>query len=191
MKPVRLRHLLAIAIAIICTGLAISNHATEVSRQDAENGVIEWGAPPPPMGAFPEAILATPGYLAALPLMIIAGVFESSWPFQFSLVLGAIFFWYCVGWWIDCVRGAVDRDTPPRFVLIHFSALRIVSVVLFPIFLLEGFRVGDYFCANGKPPFWSEMLMYGVAMVWITIGASFALQKFRESRKSPGLCLFS
>jgi hypothetical protein len=181
MRPISLRHLLAIAIAITCTILAISNHDAEVSRQDAQNGFIEWGAPPAPTGAFLEPILATPGLLVAAPLMLVAAVFESSWPLQFALVFGTTFFWYCVGWWIDCVRGAVEGDTPPKFVRIHFSALRIVSVVLFPIFLLEGFRVGNYFCAIGKPPFWSEMLLYGIAMVWITIGAWFAGKKFRAS----------
>jgi hypothetical protein len=191
MRPVPLRHLLAIAIAITCTGLTISNYSPEVSRQDAQSGMVEFGAPPPPVGAFPETILATPGCLAAIPLMIVAGVFESSWPMQFAIVFGATFFWYCVGWYIDCVTGAVERDTPPRFVLIHFSALRIASAALFPLFLLQGFRVGDYFCAVGKPPFCSEILMYGIAMVWITIGTWFALHKFRESHTNRPSCLFA
>ena len=191
MKPLPLRHLLAIAIAITCISLAISSYSTEVSRQDAQNGIVEWGAPPPPMGAYLETILAIPGSLVAAPLMVVAAVFESSWPFQFAIVFGATFFWYCVGWCIDCVTGAVEQDTPPKFVLIHFSALRIVSAILFPLFVLEGFRVGGYFCAIGKPPYWSEMLMYGIAMVWITIGASFALQKFRESHTNPRSCLFA
>ena len=191
MRPIPLRQTIALVVAVICIALSISNHVTEVSQQDAQTGVVGFGAPPPPMGAFPYEILATPGLLVAAPLMIVAAMFTSSWPFQFAIIFGAAFFWYCVGWWIDCIRGAVERDTPPRFVLIHFSALRIASAVLFPLFVFAGFRVGDYFCVVDKPPFWSEMLMYGIQMVWITIGASFAWWKFRESRKNPVSCLFA
>src|SRR6185437_10887893 len=89
MRPVSLRHLLAIAIAITCTILAISNHDAEVSRQDAQNGVVEWGpAPSPPTEAFAEEVLVTPGLLVAAPLMIVAAVFESHGHFNLHLSSG-------------------------------------------------------------------------------------------------------
>jgi hypothetical protein len=68
--------------------------------------------------------------------------------------------------------------------LIHLRALRVISVVLFPLGLIEGMRVGEEgWCANGKPPFLAELLIYGIGMAWISVGTWFAWQKFRESRR--------
>jgi hypothetical protein len=183
MKPAPLRHLVAIGIGAMCIALAISNHYAGVARQNASSDFI-FQTPFPPDGVFLEGALAFHGLISGLPLIIAGAEHESEWLLECGQILGAIFFWYCVGWWVDCVRGSVERDTPPRFVLIHLRALRVISVVLFPLGLIEGMRVGEEgWCANGKPPFLAELLIYGIGMAWISVGTWFAWQKFRESRR--------
>lgn len=116
--------------------------------------------------------------------MLLGSTLESGFFLQGAMILGAAFFWYCVGWVIDCALGLVPRETPPRFVTLHMRGLRVAGAILFPFGLLRGLQVGNYFCANNKPPYWSELLMYGIGMVWISLGASFELLRFLRSRTS-------
>ena len=180
MKAFPVRRLLTIGIVAICVSLAISNHYTKISQGPKNEFCV--GAPPPAAGAFPEAILVTPGTIAALPLILLGSTLESGFFLQGAMILGAAFFWYCVGWVIDCALGLVPRETPPRFVTLHLRVLSVASAVLFPFGLLRGLQVGNHFCANHKPPYWSELLMYGIGMVWISLGASFELLRFFGSR---------
>ena len=190
MRPVPLRNIIATTAAILCIVLAISNYYAEQIQNDEG---AEWmiGAPPPPLGVFPQAALTFPGYLIAIPLLILGSAFEAAWPAAVGMVVGAVFFWYCVGWTIDCARGATDKDNPPKYVLFYFSILRCASSAIFPFALLAGFNVGNHFCANGARPFWSDLLLYGIGMIWITIGASFTWQKFLEKRKTKPISLFA
>jgi len=180
MKPFPVRRLLTIAMVAICVSLAISNHYSKFS-QGPENEFC-FGAPPPAAGAFPEAILVAPGTIAVFPLMLLGSTLESGFCLQGAMILGAAFFWYCVAWVIDCALGLVPRETPPRFVTLHMRVLSVAGAVLFPFGLARGLQVGTYFCANNKPPYWSELLMYGIGMVWISLGASFELLRFLRSR---------
>jgi hypothetical protein len=184
MKPAPLRHLIAIGIAAMCIVLAISNHYAEIARQNAGSDFM-FETPFPPDGVFLEGALVFPGLISGSPLIIAGAEHDSEWLLESGQILGAIFFWYCVGWWVDCVRGSVERDMPPTFVLIHLRALRVMSVVLFPLGLIEGMRVGEEgWCANGKPPFLAELLIYGIGMAWISAGTWFAWENFRESRRA-------
>ncbi len=190
MRPIPLRNVIAFAVAAICVGLAISNYYEEISLQEAF-GNYGFGAPPPPIGVFPFALLVVPGFLSGSFLIIAGAVMDLRWLLDGGQILGAIFFWYSVGWWIDCFRGSAERETPPVFVLIHLKALRIVSMILFPIDLWVGFNVGNSFCANNKPPFIPTLMIYGIQMVWVSIGAWFTLQNFRTSRQAPSISVIS
>jgi hypothetical protein len=130
---------------------------------------------------FVEAVLALPGVLVGLPVIIAGVVWDINWLTEGGLVLGATFFWYCAGWYADCSRGMVNSEKPPRVV---------ASTVIFPIMTLAGWNVGQHYCANGTPPLWSELLMYGIGMSWVTFGTFFGLRRFRrwrEQKRSPSV----
>ncbi len=187
MRPFRVRYYLAATIFAISIGLAISNQYAQIANQKAWNN-IGFGAPAHRYGTFLEEILTLPGFLAGLPLIIAGIVVESNWFAEGGLILGAAMFWHCVGWYVDCARGAAAKEQPPKILVIHLRILMIASVILFPVGLLIGMKVGDYFCADGKPPFWADLLSYGIFMAWITLGVFFAWTKFRQMNK-PGLPL--
>jgi hypothetical protein len=181
MKPFPVRRVLAIVITAICIYLAISNHYNAISQHPDDN--FGFGAPAPPDGAFPEAFLIAPGAIVVLPILMTASLFEPELLLTIALIISAAFFWYCVGWVIDCALGSTTCDAPPKFVTRYLRVLSIVCVGLFPFGILKGMYVGTYFCANGKPPYWSELLMYGIAMFWISLGASSELLRFLQSRQ--------
>lgn len=189
MKPRPVRHWLAFAVAIICTALTFLNFHQALSQIDSST---EWvlGAPPPPPGTFIEEAIAAPGYLASLPLMIVSAVFQEPEVLDFSLIPGAVFFWYCIGWCLDCQRGACERDSPPTVVVIYLAVLQTASLILFPLLCLMGLRVGEHFCVDGAPPFWSELLIYAILMIWTTIGAFLGWQNFRKKRHLKVTSLF-
>ncbi len=182
MRSLPLRHIIPVAVIAICIALSVSNHYTKLLPEYSDD-TFGFGAPPPPPGAFPQALLLAPGVIVALPVIIVGAVAESNWIVSTGMILGGAFFWHCVGWAIDCSRGVGGRETPPRFVSIHFRVLSVISTLLFPLGLLVGFRVGSYYCAVGKPPYWSEMLMFGIQMTWISIGAAFTMIRFLRRRQ--------
>jgi len=183
MKPFPLRRLLAITIFAICVSLSISNHYNTRIIQDSENQFF-FEAPPPPTGSFPQAFLVAPGTLVGLPLVILGSLLESDLVMSGGIILGAAFFWYCVGWIIDCAFEFTPHENPPRFVRLHLRVLSLVCAVLFPFGLLVGMRIGHHYCSNGVPPYWSELLGYGIVMFWISLGASFELLRFLRSRQT-------
>jgi hypothetical protein len=161
--------------------LTIASHYQSIPDQD----LYKWGfgAPPPPAEAFVEAFLAVPGVLAGLPIVIAGLALGLDWITRSGLVIGATFFWYCAGSYADWVRDMLDSPRPPRIVTGYMSALVVLSAVIFPFMVAMGFNVGRHFCANGVPPYWSELLMYGIQMFWVAQGTFFAWCRFRRGQQ--------
>jgi hypothetical protein len=124
-----------------------------------------------------------PGVLAGLPLVILGATFDHEWLTQTGLVLGDAFFWYCIGWQIDCTRGLVQTDERPRIVRWYLSAMTVASIIFLPFDILAGINLGVHSCAVGIPPYWAELVGYGIVTFWITIGCYFGWLRFRDSRK--------
>jgi hypothetical protein len=83
-----------------------------------------------------------------------------------------------------------QQRKPPRVVAWYMSTLLVASTVIFPIMTLAGWNVGQHYCANGTPPLWAELLMYGIGMSWVTFGTFFGLRRFRrwrEQKRSPSV----
>ena len=180
-RPIPVRYVLAIGVASACLCLAIALHYEATNAPPNDGRMI--GAPPPPPESFVEAFLVIPGILAGLPLSLAGALFEREWLAQTGLILGATVFWYCIGWHIDLVRGAVGTESPPRLMRWYISASVTTSMVLFPICALVGTRVGVHYCANGVPPYWAELLDYGILMFWITIGTYLGWLRWRAKRE--------
>ena len=176
-EPFPVRRIAAISAAVLCSYLSVASHYHQIAQQDASG--FGWGAPPPPVESFVEAALAIPGALAVLPIIVIGALAEDDLVTSGGIVLGAAFFWYCVGWYVDRDRTTLSTEDPPRIVVGYIQALRIASAILFPLGILAGLRVGNHFCANGVPPYWSELLNYGIFMSWVTLGTFFAWRRFR------------
>ena len=179
--PFPVRRIAAFGTAAACTYLGLANYYASMAQQDA----YSWGfgAPPPPTSAFGEAFLAAPGLLAGLPLIITGAALGVDWLTHSGIVLGATFFWYCVGWYVDCARDMLDTDKPPRVISGYMSALVVVSAVIFPFAVLLGLNLGPHFCANGAPPYWSAVLMFGICMFWVTLGVFFGWRRFQRWRE--------
>jgi len=180
MQPIPTRHVLAFGILGICGWLAVLLHFQSVSYLE---GDLLWVAPPPPIASFPEGFLVMPGVLAGLPLIALGATLNHEWLTQAGLVLGAAFFWYCIGWQLDCMRGLVRTDERPRIVRWYLSALIVVGIILLPFDILAGINLGVHSCAVGIPPHWAELLGYAIVTFWITIGCYFGWLRFRDSRK--------
>jgi hypothetical protein len=188
-RPLPVRPILPLSVATVCTYLAFSNHFASISRGPVDS--FGWGAPPPPPEAFLEVILVFPGIPAGLPLIIAAVASGSTRVVHIGSILGATFFWYGVGWYVDLGRGLLEADRPPAGLACYMSALRIISVILFPLGVLSGLSVGNHLCAIGAPPIWSETLMYGITMTWISLGTVLAYLRYRLSRRRDFGSLFS
>jgi hypothetical protein len=188
-EPFPVRRLAAVCAAATCTYLALANHYAAMVQPDFFS--LGFGAPPPPNGAFAEGFLELPGVLAGLPVIIGGSALGLDWVTHSGLILGATFFWYCAGWYADRARNIVNTETPPRVVAWYISTLAVISAVMFPVAALAGLNVGQHFCANGVPPYWSEVLTYGIVMSWVTVGTFFAWRRFRRWReqKRPPLVL--
>jgi len=152
---------------------------------------LMFGAPPPPIVYFAEAVLVMPGAVAGSPFALTGAILEIEWLAQFGLVLGAAFFWYCVGWHIDRARNIVQYDKAPAVVRFYLSALVVLSFLLFPVGLLAGIRLGVHSCGTGVPPYWAEVLGYGIMMTWISVGTFFGWRSFRDriARRQPSTFL--
>jgi hypothetical protein len=188
MWPIPVRYAAALGAATVCACLAIMLHYQTPGVQENEGFMI--GAPAPPPVYFAEAFLVIPGAVAGLPLAVTGAILEREWLAQTGLVLGATFFWYCVGRHIDSNRGALLSEKAPPIVRWYMSALIGTSVVLFPLSILAGLRLGVHSCANGAYPYWVDLLSYGILMFWITVGTYFGWRR-RQARKeqehSPAL----
>ena len=141
-----------------------------------------WGAPPPPLASFPKAFLEIPGALAGAPLALPGAILGWEWLTQVGLILGACFFWYCVGWQIDGARILVSSESRPAIVRWYLSALTIISFILLPLGILAGINLGIHSCAVGVPPYWVELVGYGISMFWITLGCYFRWLRFQTAR---------
>jgi hypothetical protein len=190
LKPLPIRRIVAVALVALCICLAFANHYDSVI---AEQAPADWGfgAPPPPLGQFLEAFLVMPGTPAGLPVMVIGWSHGPDWLVDLGLILGAAFFWYAVAWYVDWSRGATDTDKAPKLVRAYLSTLQVLSVLVFPLVVCEGFSIGRHFCASGVPPLWAEQVMFGIMMTWVTIGAFFACHNFRKKRELGLQALFS
>jgi hypothetical protein len=140
------------------------------------------GTPPPPLAVFPEAFLAVPGVLASLPVTLAGMILDLDWLSHLGLVLGAVFFWYCAGWCVDSAH--LDEGSVPLVVRWYLKAVIVLSVILFPLFVLGGLNLGVHSCMDGVPPYWVEVVSYGILMFWITIGSYFAWRGFRAAKAS-------
>jgi hypothetical protein len=183
-----IRYVAALTAAGVCACLAIAIHAQPPMQPDYQG--FEIGAPPPPITQFAEAFLVIPGVLAGLPVALTGAVLGIEWITQLGLVLGAAFFWYCVGWHVDSIRDPSSSESPPAIVRWYLSALMILSIVLLPFGVLVGLKLGVHSCANGVPPYWVELLSYGISMFWITLGPFFGwlhLRERREQKQLPGI----
>jgi hypothetical protein len=180
MRPIPVRRAVTFGITSICGWLAAVVHFQSVSYLASD---LLWVAPSPPIASFPEGFLVMPGLLAGLPLVILGATLDQEWLTQTGLVLGAGFFWYCIGWQIDSTRGLVHDNETPRFVRWYLSALIVVSIILLPFDVLAGINLGVHSCANGVPPYWVELVSYGIVTFWITIGCYFGWLRFRDARK--------
>ena len=176
-----IRYVAAMAAAAVCACLAISMHNQAPTQQDYAGIAIE--APPPPITQFAEAFIVIPGVLAGLPLALSGALLGIEWITQIGLILGAAFFWYCVGWHVDSTRDVFRSEKPPAIVRWYLSALMIVSVILLPFGVLVGLNLGVHSCANGVPPYWVELLSYGILMFWVTLGMFFGWLRFRARRE--------
>jgi hypothetical protein len=123
--------------------------------------------------------LAFPGLLAVSPLIVGGLAFDRVWVSRVATTLGAAFFWYSVGCYVDCFR--LDENARPhRLVRAYISALFYLSAVLFPFIALAGTRVGNHACIVGAPPAWADLLGYGIVMFWVTLGTFFAWRRFQN-----------
>jgi hypothetical protein len=180
LEPFPVRRLAAICVVASCSYLALANYYAAMAQPDFSWG---FGAPPPPAGAFAEAFLELPGALAGLPLIVEGLALRRDWVVKSGLVLGAAFFWYCAAWYADRARGMVSSERPPRVVAFYMSSLFVVSAAIFPLVALAGLNVGRHFCANGAPPYWADVLMYGIVMFWVSLGTFFAWRRFGQWRQ--------
>lgn len=178
-EPFPVRRIAAVSAALLCAYFSGASFYHSIAQQDISG--IGWGAPPPPADFFAEAVLAIPGILAGLPIILIGALTNSAWVTRTGVVLGATFFWYCVGWYIDCAR--LNTTEPPKIVVGYIKALRIASAIIFPFCILIGLRVGDHYCAVGVPPLWSELLICGILTFWVTLGTFFAWRRLRAHWK--------
>ncbi|HLJ87325.1 MAG TPA: hypothetical protein VKZ53_10920 [Candidatus Angelobacter sp.] len=169
-KTLPIRRLAAICAAAACAYLSIASHFHIIVQQDLSS--VGWGAPAPPVETFLETLIAAPGVLAGLPVIVAGLSANNDWLTGAGVVLSAGFFWYCVGWYIDCSRATLSAKQPPEIVLGYMKTLTLASAILFPLGVFAGFHVGHHFCAVDAPPYWSEMLSYSIVMAWITVGAS-------------------
>jgi uncharacterized membrane protein YphA (DoxX/SURF4 family) len=175
--PLPVRRLAAVCAAASCSYLALASHYQRTPQQ-------YWGigAPPPSAEAFVEAFLAVPGLLAGLPFLIAGLALGLHWLTSSGLVIGATFFWYCAGSYTDWVRDMLGSPRPPRIVTGYMLALVVLSAVGLPLWVAIGFKLRP-FCANGAPPYWSSVLMYGIQMFWVAVGTFFAWRRFRRWRQ--------
>jgi hypothetical protein len=183
-RSLPMRYLAAILAAVLSGTLAVVVHYESVELPTTDGMMI--ATPPPPAATFPEAFLVIPGVLAGLPLVLTGAILELEWVTQIGLILGAIFFWYCIGWQVDCVGGSL-KPKPPRIVRWYLSALVLLSIVSLPFGVLAGVNLGVHSCASGVPPYWVELVSYGILMFWITIGVYFGWMRFqaRKAEKHP------
>lgn len=179
-EPTPVRRALGFGITAICGWLAALVHFQSVSYLASS---LLWVAPPPPIASFPEGFLVMPGVLAGLPLVVLGATCDHEWLTQTGLVLGAGFFWYCVGWKIDVTRGLVQTEDEPIIVRWYLLALIGVSIILLPFDILAGINLGVHSCANGIPPYWAELVGYGIVTFWIAMGCYFGWLRFRDARK--------
>lgn len=178
---VPIRHIAAVLAVTICAYLSAASHYKAIAQQDPYS--IGWGVPPPPSEVFAEALLATPGVLAGIPLIVMGATGELDWLTRTGVVLGAGFFWYCVGWYVDWSRD-LSPEPPPKIVAGYMRALTVVAAILFPLGVLAGFNVGSHVCAVGAPPAWSELVGYSILMFWISLGTFFTWLRF-QARRNP------
>lgn len=178
-QPIPVRHVAAFGITTLCGWLAALVHIQAVSYPTSEPLLI---APPPPAASFPQAFLVMPGVLAGSPLALLGAIFEREWLMQTGLVLGSGFFWYCVGWRVDSARGILTAEKAPVIVRWYLSALIMVSIILLPFGIIAGLRLGIHSCAVGVPPYWVELVGYGMVMFWVTLGCFFGWQRYRSGR---------
>jgi hypothetical protein len=172
------RHVAAILAASACAYLCSISHYKAIAQQDPHS--IWLGAPPPPVEAFIETFLAAPGFLAGLPFIVAGSLGDLAWLVSVGVAFGAGFFWYCVGWYIDCSYTALPMQ-PPKVIGGYMRALGLVSAILFPLGILAGFSSGNG-CAIGRPPGWAVLLEYGILMFWISLGAFFSWRRFQARR---------
>lgn len=182
MQTVPLRRIVPVGIAGLCCWFAAVLHF-EAATLAPSNGLLI-GAPPPPTAAFPEAFLVIPGAFAGSPLALTGAIFDIEWLTQTGLIFGACFFWYCVAWHIDSARGILQDKAPPAIARRYLSAMITISVILLPLGILSGLKLGVHSCANGVPPYWVELVDYGMVMLWITIGCYFGWLRYRAARRA-------
>lgn len=186
LEPFPVRRIAAISTVLLCAYLSIAGGYHQIVQQ-ADFG-FGFGASPPPTEEFVEAVLAFPGLLAGLPIIVIGAVLKNDWVTRSGFVMGAAFFWYCIGWNIDCARTTLKNLQPPWIVVGYIRALQIASAILFPLCMLASVRLGVHFCAVGVPPYWSEILNYGILMFWVTLGTFFMWRRLRarwEQNRPP------
>jgi hypothetical protein len=175
---VSVRHIMAVLATSASGYLSAVSHYKEIAQQDPYS--IGFGTPPPPVEAFIEAFIAAPGILAGLPFIVAGGLSDVAWLVNLGVAFGAGFFWYCVGWYVDCSHSASPIQ-PPKIIRGFMRALTIVAAVLFPLGILAVFSSGNG-CAFGRPPHWVVSLEYGILMFWISLGAFFTWRRFQARR---------
>jgi hypothetical protein len=182
MKRIPARYLAGFLTAVLCVLLTIDSHSVRVSESQSMGW--DWTAPPPPPSSFLKAFLAAPGVVAGLPLIIAGGLLRNDYLIQAGVTAGAAFFWYALMWYLDCARGLTKSDKPPRHIRAYVTTLKFASVILMPLAIWRGFRLGDRWCAFGAPPMWSEMVMYGIVLGWLTTGTYFTWASIRDRRRA-------
>jgi hypothetical protein len=128
------------------------------------NGSLMFETPPPPTAYFPETFLALPGILAGLPLVVAGVAWNRDWLVEAGLIIGAVFFWYCVGWKIDAARAVITEEKLPMMVRWHLTGLILLAIVLLPLGLVVGLGLGVHSCASEVPPYWVELVSYAILM---------------------------
>jgi hypothetical protein len=198
MKRIPARYLAVFLTISFYILLSFQIRYAEVSEQQIQRGNssqftgVGWGfAPPPPIGVYVREAIVVPGVLAALPFLVVAILFESEFVARICLVVGAAFFWYALFWYADRARGLIKSNTPPKHISMYLMVARVGSLILLPFIAWRGFSLGVHYCAYGVPPYWSEVAMYGIVLVWATVGSYYAWTSYTDRHRERDLVRLS
>jgi hypothetical protein len=164
-----------LAVAICLTCMLTQPPAPEV---DTTAWVVE--VPAPPFQAFVIAVLALPGLIFILPLMLVLAVLQAPSAITNALLLlGTGVFWYAAGFRFDSERGVLkERAREPRWMGIYFSILKYTSAVVLVLTFLTVLFYREHF---GSPPLWSQVIVMGIAFSWSFVGAMPLIRQLRTA----------
>jgi len=176
-----MRYVVALGALAVFTVAAYVAHREAAAAQVATRNQWVLQAPPLSIADFIEGVIGLPGFLIAIPFILLGAILGLEWLFPFGIGFGAVFFWYCVGWYFDCESGRSDREKPPRFIRKYMELMGILSLGGVFIGVLEVFHIGDYDLMP-VPAFVTQVATSGITLTWSVIGV-FLLLRNRRTRK--------